>query len=156
MCTSQYTQKDKKMPITNGLPCIIYASTRNFGVGKESAQQSTKVHFDDFFVSLFRNQIKYQIYQICKYLRNELLQQSESPKVSIDNWQILIIHISICYQIWILKLKIRSLRDSIFCIESSKMQQLAIEQDFHKKHLCAVTWKSFSLSSIFTKTFTEN
>ena len=103
-----------------------------------------------FFVSFFRNQIKYQIYQICKYLRNELLQQSESPKVSIDNWQFLIIHISICYQIWILKLKIRSLRDSIFCIESSKMQQLAIEQDFHKKHLCAVTWKSFSLSSIFT------
>ena len=66
------SKRQKKISITNGLPCIIYASTRNFEVGKESAQQSTKVHFDDF-LSHFR----------C--LQNELLQQSESSKVSIDN-----------------------------------------------------------------------
>ena len=101
------SKRQKKISITNGLPCIIYASTRNFEVGKESAQQSTKVHFDDF-LSHFR----------C--LQNELLQQSESSKVSIDNWQFLIIHK--CNQIWILKLKIRSLTDTRFCFASSKIR----------------------------------
>ena len=38
------------------------------------------------------------------------------------NWQFLIIHILICYQIWILKLKIRSLTDTRFCFASSKIR----------------------------------
>ena len=78
------SKRQKKISITNGLPCIIYASTRNFEEGRESAQQSTKVHFDDF-LSLFweSNQIPNRM--ACKYLRNELLQHSESFKVSIDN-----------------------------------------------------------------------
>ena len=76
-------KKTKKISITNGLPCIIYASTRNFGVGKESAQQSTKVHFDDFFVSFFRNQIKCQIYQIWNIYKMNCFNNQSHPKCQL-------------------------------------------------------------------------
>ena len=83
-----YTQKDKKISITNGLPCIIYASTRNFGVGKESAQQSTKVHFDDFFLSRFlgiKSNTKYTKYANIYEMNCFNNQSHPKCQLTIDN-----------------------------------------------------------------------
>ena len=122
-------KKTKKNSITNGLPCIIYASTRNFRVGKESAQQSTKVHFDDFSSRFLEVKSDTKNTKYVNIHEMNCFNNQSHPKF----WQFLTILTAICYQIWILK--IISLKETL----DFKMQQLAIEQDFLKKHLFAVT-----------------